>query len=716
MKVMACVLKRYTGLVFAALAAAGCTEEVKQAEGNASIEIVTPSGENTVFIKDNKEEAFTEFTLKIVSKVENWDFSISESATEWCQCDKVSSTELAVRVSCQKNRHPDRLKFDSRSAVIEVFATNKPEIKASCKIVQSAFQPDIRRVDFPQGESETEIEVSKNGEPYYLAIDSDIPVLYSTNDSRVEISVDRLEKEESWDGVHYKGDVFVGIPRNEEAETKVTEVKLYNTVTIDGTEKEISKTFRFIQGAQNFICKLVNPSEGPIYYGGTSFEVEVVSPADWSINNDETYASQFATFSPSSGKAGKTVVRVDVPANMDDRYKTVSCVVSCMDKELYLPRLQQEPFAGIKYTTNKYRTKLSIAETPMKVSNHIISDYEGRIATKEPLLEIPVGQFNNCKDLVSITLPASVKSIGNTAFSECTSLESITMNDEMETMGGSIFYNCISLRSVKWPKVKDKNEVPNNTFYNCKSLSSFYGPEGLSRVGDYAFYYCPLSETGFDFSTVANDFTLGKGAFACSSLSSVRLPENLTLIPASAFIDCKSLTSVEMGDSVLEIGDSAFNGCENLTTISWSANLESIGSYAFAFTSIVHFWLPGNVTTIDYAMLFGCKKTLSVEMHRTKITYLPESVFENCSSLTTVRLPATIVKMHDFCFSGVNLHELYVQSDIPPTFTELCDPYFNSLRANRENVRVYVPSASFDKYLKADIWKELKLYKCDFVN
>lgn len=53
----------------------------------------------------------------------------------------------------------------------------------------------------------------------------------------------------------------------------------------------------------------------------------------------------------------------------------------------------------------------------------------------------------------------------------------------------------------------------------------------------------------------------------CSSLTSVTIPDSVTLIDEYAFKGCSSLTSIIIPDSVKSIGYAAFSGCENLELI-----------------------------------------------------------------------------------------------------------------------------------------------------
>ena len=61
---------------------------------------------------------------------------------------------------------------------------------------------------------------------------------------------------------------------------------------------------------------------------------------------------------------------------------------------------------------------------------------------------------------------------------------------------------------------------------------------------------------------------IGKGAFKrCSSLTSITIGNNVTLIEEDAFRYCRNLISVIIGNSVVSIGSGAFIECSSLASV-----------------------------------------------------------------------------------------------------------------------------------------------------
>ena len=104
--------------------------------------------------------------------------------------------------------------------------------------------------------------------------------------------------------------------------------------------------------------------------------------------------------------------------------------------------------------------------------------------------------------------------------------------------------------------------------------------EGVTSIGDYAFYY----KGGFSSFVIPKSVTrIGDNAFNyCNLLTSIVIPNNVTSIGDSAFYECTSLTSVTIGDGVISIGDYAFGSCRELTSITIGNSVSSIGQNVFS--------------------------------------------------------------------------------------------------------------------------------------
>ena len=103
--------------------------------------------------------------------------------------------------------------------------------------------------------------------------------------------------------------------------------------------------------------------------------------------------------------------------------------------------------------------------------------------------------------------------------------------------------------------------------------------EGITSIGDYAFYYCPELK---DVSVPASVTGIGDLSFAfCSSLEGISLPSALESVGNSAFEACISLKGITVPAAVTEIGERAFAHCSSLEDVVIAGGVTEIRAWTF---------------------------------------------------------------------------------------------------------------------------------------
>ena len=92
----------------------------------------------------------------------------------------------------------------------------------------------------------------------------------------------------------------------------------------------------------------------------------------------------------------------------------------------------------------------------------------------------------------SVTLPKSLKAIGEKAFFSCSALKSVELPENLEELGDGAFLDCYGLKTINIPhKIKS---IPQNCFNGCRDLASVKFEGRIESIGDSAFSGCSVRE------------------------------------------------------------------------------------------------------------------------------------------------------------------------------------------------------------------------------
>ena len=304
-------------------------------------------------------------------------------------------------------------------------------------------------------------------------------------------------------------------------------------------------------------------------------------------------------------------------------------------EEIYTDSL--ETWCGISFGSNPlaFARNLYVDGTCVK-----------RLVIPDSVENILPATFVGCS-ATSVTIPRSVKSIGEDAFFDCNTLiEVCNKSSNITVTAGSKDNGYVGYyaKNVYTPtsgasKISQEQGVQIYTDGGVQTVLGYTGnaknltiPNNVTEISDYAFYGCD----GVQTVTVQNGVTkIGMYAFyACDGLQTVELPDSVTAIGQDAFHGCKRLTEVNIPDGVEKIQYRTFYGCESLASIELSINVASIGEAAF----------------------YACKNLVSVKIPaggRTLadgLEYIGSYAFYDCDSLVSVTLPWTLQSIAPYAF------------------------------------------------------------------
>lgn len=183
------------------------------------------------------------------------------------------------------------------------------------------------------------------------------------------------------------------------------------------------------------------------------------------------------------------------------------------------------------------------------------------------LTEIGDKVFKGCDKLTTVTIaePSNLTTIGESAFDFDTSLTTINIPTSVTTIGSGAFRDCRALELDAATLPSGLTAINDSIFENCwKMTGSLTIPDGVTSIGASAFYRCEALES---VAIPASVRSIGDEAFHGCVLTSVTIPDGVTSIGASAFYYCYKLKSVTIPASVTNIGASAFERCDLLYSV-----------------------------------------------------------------------------------------------------------------------------------------------------
>ncbi|MBQ7546366.1 MAG: leucine-rich repeat domain-containing protein, partial [Clostridia bacterium] len=205
---------------------------------------------------------------------------------------------------------------------------------------------------------------------------------------------------------------------------------------------------------------------------------------------------------------------------------------------------------------------------------------------------------------------------------------------------------------------------------------------GVTTVGDYAFYFC-------------------------ENLESVSLPNGICYIGAHAFSNCERLESVKIPGSVTSIGEDAFSGCTSLANVELSGGLRDIGGGAFSHSGLTSITIPDSVTDVgDYAFKY-CNDLKNAVLSKNMMSFA--MLFYNCENLESVVLPDGL-KVIDFeAFCGC---ESLSDVVIPDSVTLIRELAFDDCKALKKmNIPKGVADIEVDAFYNCPALSEFSVHE-----
>lgn len=224
------------------------------------------------------------------------------------------------------------------------------------------------------------------------------------------------------------------------------------------------------------------------------------------------------------------------------------------------------------------------------------------------ITELPNQAFEWLTNLQNVTLPETLKIIGEEAFNH-TACTSITIPASVEIIKNRAWKET-PLTKITFAENSRLKKIEFDAFHSTP-LIEFIMPDGVVEV-EYAAFW------------------------ECRRLQKMHISESLTRIPSQMCYGCENLKSINFTESVTEIEREAFYRIE-VESIILPESLLIIGDGAFSNNKMTSIVIPKNVIEIGHRAFEYCRELKEVTLN-SKVSNLDRTFLE-CDQIEKITIP-----------------------------------------------------------------------------
>ena len=257
--------------------------------------------------------------------------------------------------------------------------------------------------------------------------------------------------------------------------------------------------------------------------------------------------------------------------------------------------------------------------------------------------------FESEKSLAKVTLPEGLENIGASAFRSCP-FETITIPSTVKYIGQYAFSGCANMTTCTISG-NSLETIENEAFSGAVKLTSINIPSSVKKVGSYVFTEAenPGSLTynekdgGCYLGNAENPYHVFMG-LKDTAATSLTLDEHTVVMAGQCLANAKGISSLNIPASVETIGDESFFQMTALTSMSIPATVKSMGGNLFnSCSSLTKIELLNKPTVLGSGFAGNCEKLASINIPDS-VVKLENHLFDRDTSLTEIFVPDSVLE------------------------------------------------------------------------
>ena len=297
--------------------------------------------------------------------------------------------------------------------------------------------------------------------------------------------------------------------------------------------------------------------------------------------------------------------------------------------------------------------------------------------------------FESCKNLTgSLIIPEGVTEVKTAAFGDCAFNGSLSLPSTLKKLGNGF-----------------ESTWYNGTFTNCKFVGELILPESLEFIGERSFEGCSGLYGNLHLPDKLKE--IRKRAFQnCKNLTGdITIPQGVKIISEECFSGSGFNGNLQLHDGISTIEKSAFNNVPLRGDLKLPKELNIISDYSFSgcdFSGILS--LPSSLTYIGEDAFYGNWRLMGTLEIPQDVASIGKEAFANCRSLEGIVFPEGIESVRDGAFKECYGIGSIVCKGEMPAYVE--GTAFEGVA--KDNFTLEVPESAIAQYQAAPGWCDFK--------